>query len=130
MIKMIKRMILKMKLLLNKNELKHSFLFTAILSKLEIKISDNASTFVNYSYGVFMLSLIALLCFINVLFYLIVYIIIQQKDYETKYPKLKRVINYYKNMNLIVAIIESVLCLICLLVLTLSSLVLISKFHG
>jgi len=127
---MIKRMILKMKLLLNKNELKHSFLFTAILSKLEIKISDNASTFVNYSYGVFMLSLIALLCFINVLFYLIVYIIIQQKDYETKYPKLKRVINYYKNMNLIVAIIESVLCLICLLVLTLSSLVLISKFHG
>ena len=125
----IKKMKLKMKLLLNKNELKHSFLFTAILSKLDINLSDNASTFVNYSYGVFMLSLIALLCFINVLFYLFVYIIIQQKDYETKYPRLKRIINYYKNINLLVAIIESVLCLICLLILTLSSLILIFKLQ-
>jgi len=124
------KIIMKRILNLKKNGIKHSFFFAAILSKLDINLSDNASTFLNYSYGVFMLSLIALLCFINVLFYLFIYIIIQQKDYETKYPKLKRIINYYKNVNLLVAIIESVLCLICLLILTSSSLILILKLNG
>jgi hypothetical protein len=110
--------------------LKHSFLFAAILSKLDIDISDNASTFLNYSYGIFLLSLIALLCFINVMIYLFVYIIIQHKNYESRYPRLKRFINYYKNMNLSVAIIESILCFVCLLIINSSSLVLIFKLNG
>lgn len=124
-------MIQIMKPILNKKyNLTHSFFFAAILSKLDININDNASTFLNYSYGVFLLSLIALLCFINVLIYLFVYIVIQKKDYESRYPRFKILINYYKNTNLIVAIIESVLCLICLFILTLSSLALIFTFNS
>ena len=124
------KLILKQKLNLKKDGIKYSFLLPVILSKLDINLSDNASTFVNYSYGVFLLSLIALLCYINVLIYLFIYIVIQKKDYESRYPRLKRFINYYKNMNLLFAIIESVLCFICLLILTSSSLVLIFKLNG
>jgi len=110
-------------------DIRHAFVFTTILSNLDINVKDNASTLVGYSYGVFLLSLIALLCFINILAYLFVYIIIQTKDYENKYPKFNRIINYYKNTNLFVAIIESILCFICLIILTITSLLFIVKFN-
>jgi hypothetical protein len=109
--------------------LKQSFVFTAILSNLDLNIPDNASTLLGYSQGIFILILVVLLCFINVLAYLFFYIIIQKKkDYESKYPKLKKIINYYKNTNLIVAIIESILCLISLVIITFGSLLFIIKF--
>jgi hypothetical protein len=127
---LIIKQILNIKKNIKKNNLKHSLFFAAILSKLDININDNASTFLNYSYDVFLLSFIALLCFINVLIYLFVYIIIQKKDYESRYPRLKKYVNYYKNINLLVAIIESVLCFISLLMLTSSSLYLILNFNS
>jgi hypothetical protein len=103
---------------LYKNNLySQSFSLPIIFSSLDIKISDNASTLTQYSYSVFILSIVGLFCFINVLGFLVSYIFIQQGEYEKKYPKFKKLINYYKKSTLVYAIIETLLCLTCFLLL-------------
>jgi hypothetical protein len=52
---------------------------------------------------------------------MIAYFIIQKKDYETKYPKFKKIINYYKKTSLVYAILEALLCFTCLFILSLFS---------
>jgi hypothetical protein len=109
---------------------RNSFLFTAILSNLDLNIPNNSSTLVEYSLAIFILGLIALLCFISVLLYLSVYFIIQKKDYEKKYPKFKFFINYYKNITLFFVIIEALICLTSLTIITVSSLLFFFKFKS
>ena len=48
--------------------------------------------------GIFILSLVALICFINVLGFIITYFFIQRGNSENKYPKLSKIINYYKKV--------------------------------
>jgi hypothetical protein len=100
-----------------KNNLSQSFSLAFILSYLDINIPDHASTLTHFSFSVFLLTLVALLCFINVLGFLIAYIIIQKGNYENKYPKLKKIISYYKKSTLFYVIIEALICLCCLLLL-------------
>ena len=96
------------------NNIKHSFLFTWILSNLDIDVNSSNSDIVQLAYGVFLLSLVALFCLINMTGYILTYYIIQKGDYEVKYPKFARLINYYKKTTLVFLIIEILLCLICL----------------
>ena len=124
-IKMIKMLIKTMNLIkkikiiiINKNY-KTSWMLPFLLSNLGLEENINSNS--DISYGVFLLSLIALICFINVLGLLSVHILIQKKDYETKYPKFKKIINYYKNTSLVYVIIEALLCFICLFILILFS---------
>jgi hypothetical protein len=113
--KIIKNKIDFIKIFLFKNKLSHSFSLPVIISFFEL--SDNASSFNKYAYSVLILSIVGLFCFINVLGFLISYILILQGDFENKYPKifikLKRFINYYKKTTLIYALIETLFCLIC-----------------
>lgn len=117
-----------MKFNLLKNNLKHSYLFATIFSSFNF--SESQSTLVGYAQGVFMLSFIALFCFINLLFYIFVYIIIQKKDYENRFPRFKKIINFYKNTNLFFVIIEGFFVLINLIILNVSALLFIYKFGG
>ena len=105
----------------NKIKLSNSSLFLIILSQLDINVTDSDPTITHLSYGVFLLSLIALLCFIKIMNYTLVYIIIQRGNYESKYPKLSNYINYYKNFNLLIICIETLICLTCLLLLIIFS---------
>ena len=76
---------------LNRNiQITQSFsLFSFILSQLNLNVDDTASSLTQISYGFFfLLSLVALICFINVLGFMITYILIQKGNYEQKYPKL------------------------------------------
>jgi hypothetical protein len=122
---MIKRIITKsQRVVLLENNFSKSFSLSLILSYLDINIPDNASTLTHWSFSVFLFSLIALICFINVLFFLIVYILIQGKmveNYENKYPKLKKLINFYKKSSILYVIIESLICFSCLLLLIIFS---------
>ena len=104
------------------NNLTSSFMFPLILSKLDINVTDNHSSLTQISYGVFLLSLIALFCLINIIGYMIVNIIINKVDYEKRYPRLSKIINYYRKMSLIYISIDIILCLICLLLLVFLSL--------
>ena len=104
------------------NNLTSSFMLPLILSKLDITVTDNHSSLTQMSYGVFLISLVALFCLINIIGYMIVNIIINKVDYEKRYPRLSKIINYYRKMSLIYVGIDIILCLICLLLLVFFSL--------
>jgi hypothetical protein len=93
-----------------KASVSYSFTVPLILSKLDIQLSDSDSDLIHFSYSILLLSLVALFCFINIIGYMIVYIIIQRSDLEVKiqekYPRLSRYIMYYKNSNIIFAGLE------------------------
>jgi hypothetical protein len=67
------------------------------------------------------LSLIAILCFIKVLGFLITYILILKGDYENKYPKFKTIIKYFNKTTIFYVIIETLICFTCLLMLIIFS---------
>jgi hypothetical protein len=99
---------------------KYSYIFPIILSKLDINLNDLEPS-KQVFYGYFLLSLVALFCFLNIIFYILGYYILQRGNYEEKYPRLKPFINFYKNTNIILIIVESILCLICLLLMLIFS---------
>ena len=106
----------------NRKYIHHSFSLPLILGMLDIDPTQLNTNFSHYAYGVFLLSLIALFCLINIIGYMIVNIIINKVDYEKRYPRLSKIINYYKKMSLIYISIDIILCLICLLLLVFLSL--------
>jgi len=110
-----------------KNNLRFLFLFPFIISNLNIDISENNSTINQLAYGVFLLTLIALFCFINIIGYVLTYYFIQKGDYSKKYPKLSKIIDYYKKVNFLFLTIEILLCLSCLLILNFYSFLFIFK---
>ena len=128
-IKKIKRKIEKLLIIKvpTVNNLKHSFLFTWILGNLDINVSNSDSDITQLAYGVFLLSLIASLCFINILGYFMAYFWIQRGNYEDRYPKLAIFINYFKKVNLVFLVIEILICLFCLSTLALFSFLILFK---
>ena len=74
------------------------------------------------SVSVLIISLIALLAFINILGYFLSLQLVQRYDISNKYPKLKFLINYYEKSTLIFIFIETLFCLLCLLLLIISAL--------
>ena len=102
-----------------------SFALPFILSKIDINVADLDTEISQISYGVFLISLVGLICFINVFGFMLTYIIIQRGNYKNKYPKLKKIINYYKNTTLVFFVVEGLLCLTCLSLLTIFSFLLI-----
>ena len=107
------------------SQLQHSFSLapaTIILSSLNLNISDNDSTLTQLSFAVFILSLVALLCLINIVAYIVGYYLVNNNKYEVKYPKLSRFITFYKKSTLFFLGLEILLCAICLLILVVFSL--------
>ena len=76
----------KINQIISKISFKYSYIFPFILSKLNINISD-IDSLTQVFYAFFILSLIALLCFINVIIFMVVYIFIQKGHLEEKYPR-------------------------------------------
>jgi hypothetical protein len=103
------------------------FTFPLILSNLNIDISETDPTINQLAYGVFLLTLVAIFCFINIIGYVLTYYLIQKGDYEIKYLKLSKLINYYKKVNFIFVTIEIIMCLFCLLILNVYSFLFIFK---
>ena len=101
---------------------KYSFLFALILKSLDIQLSPDASQLVNLAFGTFILSLICLLNFFNVVGYLIALYLVNKYDVETKFPKFKRIIRYYENSSLIFVLIEGLMCVVFLFILIYASL--------
>ena len=94
----------------------HSFILPFILSNVQIE-SDPSS--VNQAFhGFFFISVIALFCFLNIIFYIFTYVVLSKDKYKEKCPKwLHKLIAFYKDISLIYITLEVVLCLICLLLL-------------
>ena len=113
----------------NRKNINHSFSLPLILGMLDIDPTQLNTNLSNYAYGVFLLSLVALLCFINVLFYITIHYLIQVRNYELKYPKLNKIINLYKKVNILYIFIEALICFVCLILIVFFSLICIYTFN-
>jgi len=124
MIKIIKMKMLRLnnKLKFN-NKIRQSFLFPFVLDYFGLTIPENSEPIIQYVFGVTILSLIALISFINVFAYLFIMYSMNHYNLENKYPRFNRIINYYKKSSLIIIIIEFTLGLSCLLMLFILSLI-------
>ena len=109
------------------NNMIYSFSLPLILANLSINIDDSDPIITQFAYGIFLLTLVALFCYINIASYIIVIYLIQKSDYEIKYPRFAKYINYYKKVNLIFLSIEILLCFICLILIIFFSLLFIIK---
>ena len=112
---------------LRKNNIKYLFSFPFVLTKIDINVSESDPVINQLAYGVFLFSLVALICFINILGYIISYYLIQKGNYELKYLKLRKRINYFKGVTFLSLIIEGLLCFICLILLITFSILFIIK---
>ena len=121
----MKTMMVTMAKLLN-YRLSYNFTLPLILSN--ITIDESSTSITQICYGVFLLSVIALFCLINIIGYMIAYILLNnKKDYIKKYPRLEKIVNYYKVSSLVFVSIEVILCFTCLLLLVIFSLLFIIK---
>jgi hypothetical protein len=105
-----------------------SFILAAVLSFLDINIPENSPPFLEFSFAIFTISIIALFCFMNTIFYLVAMLLVSKYDIETKfnkYPRLVKFIKYLSKTTYLYIIIEALACFISLLILTIGSLVLI-----
>lgn len=109
------------------NNVKYSFSFPLVFLNLGISVDDSDPVITQFAYGVLLISLVAFFCYINIAGYVIIIFLIQKSDYETKYPKFARFINYFKKVNLVFLSIEILLCFICLILLIFFSLLFIVK---
>ena len=103
-----------------KYKFQYSFILPLIFSKLDIDVTNINVT--DFSYAILLLSIIALYSFINIIGYMLSYILIQNVNYEIKYPIIKKILFYFKKSSLFFIIIEVIIVLICLLILIISSL--------
>ena len=109
------------KILLRVKNNTHSFIIPFILNKLDITLPEGSEKLTQYSFGVFILSLIAFMSFINVIGYFFTLYLVHRYDIVTKFPKLKKIKNYFEKSSLFLIIIECLFCVVCLLILMVTS---------
>jgi|SRR5579864_520402 len=108
-----------------KNNSRHSFSFLFILNLFNISVPDNAEPIINYSFGVFSLSVLIFFSIFNAflslfsLYYMSKYNI---TDKLKNYPKLIKIIKYYEKSSLFYILIEVIMALLFTLIIIFSSL--------
>lgn len=108
----------------NNYNYKQSFFFGFIFNLLDLKLPENAEPIVNYSFGVLILSIIILFNIINAFTNLISLYLLNKYDVNNKfknYPLLIKIIKFFEGGSLVNICIELAMCLICLLVIIISS---------
>ena len=100
-----------------------------ILSNVNVKITDSSSQLLQFSYNVFLGSIVSFFCLISVVGYIITNYILDKVDLEKKYPRIGKYLNRSKKIALMYVLIYLFLCLLWLFLLVFSSLVIIAKIQ-
>ena len=116
------------KLLINKFKVsnfkfRQAFLFSFILNGLNIDLPDDASHTVKFAFGIFLLSLVCLFNFINVVGYLTSIYLINKYNIEERYPKLSKLIRYFEKSRIFFVVFEGLMCISILLFMIVFSLI-------
>ena len=98
-----------------------------ILNWLGIELPEGSEALTKYAFGVFILSLVALLAFMNVLGYFLSLHLVQRYDIANKYPKFRRIVKFYEKSSLLFILIETLFCIGCLLFLIITALIYLKK---
>jgi len=96
-------------------------------SIFDIKLPEGSEDMVKFAFGVFILSLVAFVSFFNIVGYFLSLYLVQRYNLEQKYPKFKKIVNYFEKSSLAFILFEVFLCVFCLLFLMVSSLYVFKK---
>lgn len=94
---------------------KYCFIMPFILNILHKDLSEEGNLFVQYSFHMFTISLIALYFLLNILGYILSIYVIERYKLTTKYPFLSKYVNYYINVSTTFLVIEAFICVSLLL---------------
>ena len=108
--------------------LKYSFIIPFIFLKLGNEIPADVEPIITYSFNMFILSLITLVCLINIIGYFISIYLINKYDVEKRYPKYIKIIRYFEKSQILFVIIEIIICFYCLIAIVIIKLGLLSVF--
>lgn len=104
------------------NNLRPSFIFGFIMNNLNLNLGEEASHHFMFISNIFILSIICLLSFINIIGYILSIYLIDKYNIENKYPKLQWIIKYFKNTSISFIVFETIMCLSFLTVIVISCL--------
>ena len=101
-----------------------------ILKYFNINIAENSEYIVNYSSNIFILLLVLLFSFLNVIAYFVSIILVNRYEsfIVTKYPSLIKIINFYVKTSIFFVFIEILICLIIIIFLLYISYLNFTKF--
>jgi len=108
-----------------KDNYRQSFSFFFILNLLNFSIPENAEPVINYSFGVFCLSVLIFTSIVNAFLSLLSLYFMTKYDATDKFknsPKLIKIIKYYEKSSLVFIFIEIILALLFTLIIIFSSL--------
>jgi hypothetical protein len=94
------------------DNLKYCYFIPFIFNKLSKEIPADADFIIHYSFYMFILSLITLVCFINALAYLITLYLVNKYDIYNKLatrPKFEKLIKYFEKSTFFMVIIELII---------------------
>lgn len=98
---------------------RHCFLLPILMNYFDLDIPKDAAPLINFSFSIFLINTVCILCFFNIIGYLTAIILIQKYNIENKfksYPKFIKLIDYYKNSTFLFILIEAFICLIGLII--------------
>lgn len=113
-----------------KNNLKSSSIILGwILTNVNVEITDSSSQLLNFSYNIFVGSIVSFFCLINVIGFIITNYVLEKIDLEKKYPRIGKYLNRFKKIALFYVCIDLFICFLWLVLLIYASLVIIAKIQ-
>ena len=91
------------------NKFKNAYLLPFIFAKLNPNITPETEPIVTYAFSMFILNLAVLICFFNIAGYILSIYLVNKYDIETKFPKFKRYINFYKSTSKFFLVLEIII---------------------
>lgn len=115
---------------INNNSYKNSYILGWILTNVNVEITDSSSQLLQFSYGVFLGSIITLFCVLNLAGYIITNYLLEKVEFEKKYPRIGKYFKKFQKISLFYIIIDIFICLYLLFLLAFYSLVIIAKLQS
>ena len=110
------------------NNLKYCYIIPFIFKTLGKDIPLDAEPIVTFSFNIFILALIILLCFINITGYFVSIYLINKYNVEERYPKYSKIIRYFEGSRILFVVIEIFLCFFCIIIIIILNLGIIGIF--
>ena len=108
--------------------IKYCYIIPFIFNKIGKDIPIEAEPVITLSFNMFILSLIILFCFINIIGYFTSIYLINKYNVEMKYPKLSKYIRYFEKSQVYLVVIEIIICFLCLMVILILNAIVLGFF--
>ena len=103
---------------------KNAYFLPFIFTKLSPNITNETEPIITYTFFMFILNLIVLICFFNIVGYILSIYLVKKYDVETKFPKLKKYIIFYITTNKLLLVLEIIIAFVILIFIILVNFVL------